>query len=264
MIYLFAAIFVFVMGLCIGSFANVCIYRLPLKKSIVSPGSSCPKCHTPIKPWHNIPILSFILLGGKCKYCGAKISWRYPTVELINGLLYLWAYYRLFYLDNNYAAYFAALYLSTVFLIIFLIDYDHRIIPDSLSVSGIVIGFAISFLPGNAVNWLGSLIGILVGGGLFLGVAELGDRIFKKESMGGGDIKLAAMIGAFIGWKGILLTLGIGSLLGVLIGGTALIFAKDKTAARTIPFGPYLVTAALITFYWGEKLIRAYLDLVRL
>jgi leader peptidase (prepilin peptidase)/N-methyltransferase len=259
MIDIITAIFVFILGLSIGSFANVCIYRIPLKKSLVRPRSSCPKCNTPIKPWHNIPILSFIILGGKCKYCGEKISRRYPIIELTNGILYLWAFYRLFYLEHNLYIFIAALYLSTAFLIIFFIDLDYKIIPDSISVSGIAIGFAFSFLPGMTLNWLQALIGIVVGGGLFYAVAEIGDRIFKKESMGGGDIKLAAMMGAFVGWKGILLIMGIGSFLGAVIGGLALAMAKDKESARTVPFGPFLVTAAIIVFYWGNDLIRAYL-----
>ena len=256
------AVFVFWAGLSIGSFANVCIYRIPRKLSIVKPGSRCPKCDSPIRPWQNIPLLSFIILGGRCKHCGEKISWRYPAIELANGLLYIWAFYRFLYLENNIYQFAVAIYLSTAFLIIFFIDLDHRIIPDSISLSGIVIGLAASFLPGTALNWLESLIGILVGGGLFLAVAEIGDRIFKKESMGGGDIKLAAMMGAFIGWKGIVLTLGLGAFLGAMIGGTALILARDKESARTVPFGPYLVAAATVAFYWGEDLINAYLNMV--
>lgn len=259
--YLTAA-FVFVIGLSVGSFANVCIYRIPRKLSIIRPGSRCPKCNTPLKPWQNIPLLSFVILGGKCGHCGAKISRRYPAIELINGLLYLWAFYRFLYLEHNVYQFAVAVYLSTAFLIIFFIDLDHKIIPDSISLSGILIGFAVSFIPETSVNWLHSLIGILVGGGLFLAVAEIGDRIFKKESMGGGDIKLAAMMGAFVGWKGIVLTLGIGSFLGAIIGGTALILASDKETVRTVPFGPFLVTAALIAFYWGQNLIDAYLNLM--
>jgi leader peptidase (prepilin peptidase)/N-methyltransferase len=260
----FFAVFVFLAGLCIGSFANVCIYRLPKKLSIVKPGSKCPSCDTPIKPWHNIPIISFILLGGKCGYCGARISRRYPSVELVCGILFVYAFYDLFYLRDNLYLFLVGLYLSAAFLIIFLIDFDHKIIPDSISVSGIVIGFAASFLPNMPLNWLGSLIGILVGGGLFLAIAEIGDRVFKKESMGGGDIKLAAMIGAFLGWKGILMVLGIGSFLGALIGGLALLLAKNRESARTIPFGPFLVTAAMIVFYWGNDLLYAYLKFVGL
>lgn len=262
MIEYWTAALVFFIGLCVGSFANVCIYRLPRNKSIVRPRSSCPVCNTPIKPWHNIPLLSFIILRGKCAYCGARISWRYPLIELLGGLLFLLAYFKLFYGQNNLYFFVVALYLSSAFLIIFFIDLEHKIIPDSISLSGIVIGIGVSFLPGTPLNWLQSLIGAVVGGGAFLLIAELGDRLFKKESMGGGDIKLAAMMGAFVGWKGILLIMALGSFLGALIGGSMLLLARDKEAARTIPFGPYLVTAGLIVFYWGNDLINAYLRFV--
>lgn len=261
---LFIGIFVFLIGLSVGSFINVCIYRIPLKMSLVKPASQCQTCHKPIKPKHNIPLLSFILLRGKCAYCGARISWRYPAIEFISGILFLMAYFDLFVAGNNLYIFIIGLYLSSVFLIIFFIDLDHKIIPDSLSVSGMIIGLAVSFLPGTPLHWLDSIIGFSIGGLLFLAVAEIGDRVFKKESMGGGDIKLAAMLGAFLGWKGILLVLGIGSFLGALIGGLLLVIAKDKESARTIPFGPFLVTAALIVFYRGNELIEAYLRLVGL
>ncbi len=259
--YLLGA-FVFIMGLSIGSFANVCIYRIPNDMSIVKPSSRCPKCKTPIKPWQNIPLLSYVFLGGKCAECGERISIRYPIIELVCGLLFLGAFYKLFYLEGNLYQFLIACYLSAAFLIIFMIDFDFQIIPDSISLSGIVIGLAVSFIPQTSLTWLQSLIGLLVGGGGFLLIAEIGDRVFKKESMGGGDIKLAAMIGAFVGWKGVLLTLGIGSLLGAIIGGGALMLAKDKESARTVPFGPFLVIGALIAFYWADDLIRAYLNLV--
>ena len=258
----FILIFVVLVGLCIGSFANVCIYRLPKKKSIVRPRSSCPSCGTTIKAWHNIPLLSFIFLGGRCAYCGTRISWRYPLIESLTAALFLWAFIDIFAGRGQLARFAVALYLSSVFIIILFIDLDHKIIPDSLSLPGIVIGFGVSFLPGYPLTWLDSLIGIIVGGALFLAVAELGERIFKKESMGGGDIKLAAMIGAFVGWKGILLVLGIASFLGAVIGGTALALAKDKESARMIPFGPFLVTAALIVYYRGPEIIEAYLRFI--
>jgi leader peptidase (prepilin peptidase)/N-methyltransferase len=253
---------VFIFGLIFGSFANVVIYRIPRKLSIIKPRSQCPSCNTQIRAFDNIPLISFIILGGKCRKCGQKISWRYPMVELTNGLLYLLAFYIALINTQNMYLFGVAVYLSTTFLIIFLIDYDFKIIPDSLSLSGIIIGFGVSFLPGMSVRPLASAIGIVVGGLLFLGIAELGARLFKKESMGGGDIKLAAMLGALVGWQGILLVLCLASLLGTIIGLTALSLARDKKSARTIPFGPFLVTAGLITFYWGHQLIAAYLKFV--
>lgn len=252
----------FIAGLIFGSFANVVIYRVPRNLSIIRPRSKCPSCDAPVKAYDNIPIVSFLILGGKCRNCGKPIGWRYPLTELTNGLLYVLAFYIYLYKAQNPGLFLVSIYLSTVFLIIFLIDYDFRIIPDSLSISGIIIGFGVSFIPGLTIGPLQSGIGILVGGLLFLAIAELGDRIFKKESMGGGDVKLAAMLGAFMGWKGIFLILCLASLLGTIIGLTILALAKDKQAAHTVPFGPFLVTAGLITFYWGHQLIAAYLKLV--
>ena len=224
--------------------------------------SRCPACGKPIKPWHNIPLLSFILLRGRCAYCGARISRRYPLIELLCGLLFLFAYYRAYLLQDNLGLLLTGLYLSAVFLAIFFIDLDSQIIPDSLSLPGIVLGVVATFLPGAKLTWLDSLIGLAAGGLLFLLVAVMGDKIFKKESMGGGDIKLAAMIGAFVGWQGIILVLIMASFLGAFIGGGALLFAEDKEAARTIPFGPFLVSSALITFYWGADIISAYLRFI--
>lgn len=252
----------FIAGLIFGSFANVVIYRVPRDLSIVKPRSKCPACGAPVKAYDNIPILSFIILGGKCRNCGKPISWRYPLTEFASGLLYVLAYYICLYKAQNLGLFLVSIYLSTVFLIIFLIDYDFRIIPDSLSISGIIIGFGVSFVPGLTIGPVQSGIGILTGGLLFLVIAELGDRLFKKESMGGGDVKLAAMLGAFMGWKGIFLILCLASLLGTVIGLTALALAKDKQAARTVPFGPFLVTAGLITFYWGHQLIAAYMRMI--
>lgn len=258
----FTPVFVFVVGLMVGSFANVCIFRIPRKMSIVKPRSLCPSCQTPIQPSDNIPIISFIILGGKCRHCGSRISWRYPVVELVNGLLYVLAFYDILCGRGNWYLFLVSLYLSTVFLIIFFIDLDFKIIPDSLTIPGIIIGLAVSFLPGMQFRWLDSLVGLLAGGLLFLLIAEAGDRIFKKESMGGGDIKLAAMMGAFLGWKYILLILVIASFLGAVIGIVLMLLAKDKLSARTIPFGPYLVIAGLIAFYRGEQLISWYLRFI--
>jgi leader peptidase (prepilin peptidase) / N-methyltransferase len=256
--------FVFAFGLIIGSFANVCIYRMPRNLSIIRPRSHCTSCNLAISPFDNIPLLSFLILGGKCRSCGEKIGWRYPMIELASGLLYVLAFLLIIKSPEDIYHFFVAAYLSTVFLIIFFIDFDFRIIPDSISLSGIVIGFLVSFLPAMPIRPLDSFIGLVIGGLLFLAIAELGDRVFKKESMGGGDIKLAAMLGAFVGWKNILLVLVIASLLGTIIGLAAIALAKDKESAHTVPFGPFLVTAGLITYYWGQLIIAKYMSLVGL
>ena len=255
-------IFIFLIGLVMGSFINVVIYRVPRGISIVRPRSRCPSCDTPIRWYHNIPLLSFALLGGKCAYCGAKISWRYPAIELLTGLLFVLAFGDVWLRGGGLYKFLVALYLSTVFVIIFFIDLDFRIIPDFVTLPGIPLGLLASLLPGMNPGFFHSVVGAVVGGALFLVVAIAGERIFKKESMGGGDIKLATMLGAFLGWQGILLVLALASFLGAIIGGAAILMAEDKVKARTVPFGPFLVIAALIVFYRGNEIIDAYLKFV--
>lgn len=241
-------------GLALGSFLNVCIYRIPLKKSILFPNSFCPKCGTKIRYQDNIPLISFILLKGRCRKCKEKISLQYPLVEFITSALLVLAYLR-FGLTWD----FAARGILILFMILtFFIDLKHRIIPDVLTLPGIVIGFILSFLV-KSPTFLNSLLGILVGGGLFYLSAVLGELIFKKESMGGGDIKLAMMLGAFLGWQKILLVLLLSAFLGSFIGVIALFLSKDVKKTRTIPFGPFLALGAVITIFFGDAMISAYL-----
>lgn len=241
---------VLVLGLIIGSFMNVCIYRIPRKLSVIKPFSFCPKCRNTIKPWHNIPILSYILLRGKCAYCGEKINIRYPIVEGINGVLYVLAY---IYFGFDIVLPFVLFFLSSLIVISF-IDLDFQIIPDRISISLILFGLLLSVLSHSAYNLVAdlkeSLLGILVGGGSLLIIALL-----SKGGMGGGDIKLNAGIGAFLGWQNALLTIFIGSLLGAIVG---LIILK-KTGNRKIPFGPFLSIGSIISLFWGREIIRLYL-----
>ena len=247
-------ILIILIGLALGSFLNVCIYRVPLKKSILFPSSFCPKCGMKIRPYDNIPLLSFILLKGKCRNCKAKISLQYPLVEFITPVLLILAYWR-FGLTWG----FVARSILTLFLVAtFFIDLRLRIIPDVLTLPGIILGFLLSFVV-KSPTFLNSLLGILVGGGTFYLAAVLGEWIFKKESMGGGDIKLAMMLGAFLGWQKILLVLLLSAFLGSLIGGIALFFSKDVKETRTIPFGPFLALGAVIAMFLGDALISAYL-----
>jgi leader peptidase (prepilin peptidase)/N-methyltransferase len=247
-------ILIILVGLALGSFLNVCIYRIPQKKSILFPSSSCPKCGAKIRFRDNIPLLSYILLGGKCRNCKEKISLQYPLVEFITPALLLLTYFR-FGLTWS----FAARSILTLFLIAtFFIDLKHRIIPDVLTFPGIILGFLLSFVV-KSPSFLNSLLGILVGGGMFYLAAVLGELIFKKESMGGGDIKLAMMLGAFLGWQKILLVLLLSAFLGSLIGGLAIFFSSDVKKTRTIPFGPFLAVGAVIAMFLGDALISAYL-----
>ncbi len=236
----------FWVGACLGSFFNVLIHRLPRGESIVRPGSRCPACGRPIRPFENIPLVSFVLLGGRCKGCREKISWRYPGVEGLTGA----GYALIFLVDGPGSILARDLVLFSVLVPIAFIDVDHRIIPDTLSLGGLAAGLLLSLLPGG--DWKGSLAGAIVGGGVLYGTAFAYERIAGREGMGGGDIKLIAMIGSFLEWQGVLLTIFLGSLLGVAGGLLAMRRGTDglKTA---IPFGPFLCAAALIARFIGDK-----------
>ncbi len=247
---------IILIGLALGSFLNVCIYRIPQKKSILFPNSYCPRCQTKIRYRDNIPILSFILLGGKCRKCKEKISFQYPLVEFIAPLLLVSTYWR-FGLTWGFAA---GSILVLVLLAIFFIDLKHRIIPDVFTLPGIILGFLLSFLV-KSPTFLQSLLGIAVGGGMFYLAAILGDLLFKKESLGGGDIKLAMMLGAFLGWQKIILILILSAVLGSLIGGLAMLCSGEVKKTRAIPFGPFLAIGALIAVFFGDALISAYLKI---
>lgn len=252
--FLFIDAFVFLFGAIVGSFLNVCIYRIPAEKSIVSPPSHCPSCGERVRPYDNIPLLSWLLLGGKCRFCRARISVRYPLVELLTALLTLFLFR-----EYGFSADFAALFLfSAALVVITFIDLDHQIIPDIISLPGIPLGFAFSFfLP--QVGWKNSMIGILAGGGSLLIVAYAYELITRKEGMGGGDIKLLAMMGAFLGWKSIPFIIFVGSLLGSVIG-ISLMIAQKKDSKLAIPFGPFLATAAIIYIFFGDNIIGWYLN----
>ena len=251
-------ILVFLFGISFGSFLNVLIYRLPLKKSLVNPPSECPECGSRVKFYDNIPIVSYIILGGKCRYCKKNISLRYPLIEILSGLLTVFAIYSFGISVSGIEA----TYLSLIFLAIFFIDLDHTIIPDVFTIPGIIIGIAVSFLPGSMVGWKQSLIGIAVGGGAFMLVGILGQIIFKKEALGFGDVKYAAMVGAFLGWKNLILMLIVASFLGSIIGISLIYLSGKKGKSTYIPFGPFLTVGAWIAMYFGEDLIKAYLKLV--
>ena len=241
-------------GLALGSFLNVCIYRIPHKRSILRPGSSCPKCGTKIRFYDNIPVLSYLILKGKCRNCKAKISLQYPLVELATAALLVIAYLR-FGLTWNFAA---RGVLILAMILTFFIDLKHRIIPDVLTLPGVMLGFLLSFLV-ESPSVLNSALGAIVGGAIFYLAAVLGEVLFKKESMGGGDIKLAMLLGAFLGWKNVVLILFLSAFLGTLIGGASLFFSREVKDTRTIPFGPFLAVGAIIAVFLGDSIISAYL-----
>jgi len=256
MVYETEIILIFILGLLgliVGSFSNVCIYRIPRNESIIYPASHCPKCHSNISPKDNIPLLSYILLKGKCRNCKSKISMQYPVVELLTGLTYLIIYW-IYGLSIQTLVY---IILSSALIIIAFIDLQKQIVPDVISLPGIVIGFILSFFV-PYISFVDSIIGIAVGGGIILVIGLAGSVIFKKEAMGGGDVKLAAMVGAFLGWRYIIISLFLGFFLGALTG-IILIVTKIKKREDTIPFGPFIVMGSLITLLWGEQIISWYL-----
>ncbi|MCX5783067.1 MAG: prepilin peptidase [Elusimicrobia bacterium] len=243
-------ILAFTFGLIIGSFLNVCIYRLPRGKSIVFPSSGCPVCGVAIKFYDNIPVLSFIFLKGLCRNCNAPISWRYPLIELLSGALT-----ALFFNKYAGAPLWCFVILVSVYALIVLsfIDLEFMIIPDELSLGMAALGLLFfwanpNFSGGAVAKFLHSFFGAGFGFAVMWLLAVLGEKLFKKEAMGGGDLKLMAGIGAIMGLGGVLSTLMIGSVLGSVYGICLLAMRKIGRKAE-IPFGPFLSMAALINFY---------------
>jgi len=253
MYYGIEIVLIFILGLIVGSFSNVCIYRIPRNESIIYPASHCPNCHSPIKPVDNIPLLSYILLKGRCRNCKSKISIQYPIVEFLTGLIYL-IIYLIYGLSIQSLIY---IILSSALIIIAFIDLKEQIIPDIISLPGIGVGLILSFFV-PYVSFINSALGVFVGGGTILVIGLAGSVIFKKEAMGGGDVKLAAMIGAFLGWRYIIISLFLGFFLGALAG-IFLILSKIKSREDVVPFGPFIVLGSFITLLWGEKLISWYI-----
>ncbi|MEK6223595.1 MAG: prepilin peptidase [Thermodesulfobacteriales bacterium] len=266
---IFTYILSFIFGTVIGSFLNVCIYRLPKEESIVYPGSHCTSCNEPISFYNNIPILSYLFLRGKCSKCNSKISFRYPLVEILTGLLFLatvWSFglsiETLFYL----------IFISALIPITF-IDLEHMIIPNVITYPGIIVGILYNalktdwdyglelinnfsmgiqsfFLLLSEVPILDSIFGVILGGGILLLIAYVYEAVKKRQGMGMGDVKLLAMIGAFFGWEGVLFVIFLGSILGSVIG-ISIIIAKRGDLKYALPFGPFLSIAAIIYIFTG-------------
>jgi leader peptidase (prepilin peptidase)/N-methyltransferase len=242
--------FAFIFGAVVGSFLNVCIFRIPVKTSIIKPLSQCPHCHHPVYFYDNIPIISFIMLRGKCRDCGGKISWRYPLVELITAALAL-----LLFLQFGLTLKFLTFFIFTaVLIVITFIDLDHQIIPDVLTLPGIPIFFLLAIFVVK-VPWLEALIGLLIGGGMLFAIAFVYQLITKREGMGGGDIKLLAMIGGFLGWKSLIFILLVSSFSGAIVGIAAMVIQKQDMK-YAIPFGPFLSVAAVAYLFWGDAFMR--------
>nr|WP_321404119.1 prepilin peptidase [uncultured Desulfobacter sp.] len=256
---IFIAVMAFVFGSCIGSFLNVVICRMPQGQSIVSPPSHCPVCNQNIPFYLNIPILSYILLKGKCRFCNTSISIRYPLVEMITGMLSLGLFLKF---GPTPTAFFYFLFCAMLTAVSF-IDIDHQIIPDKLSLPGILI-FSTSCIFVPQMQFTSVIWGILAGGGILYLVALTYYCIRKHQGMGGGDIKLLAMIGAATGVKGVFFTLFTGSVFGTFGGVAALALSKNPDSRQSkIPFGPFLSLGAILYTFWGEPLIQWYFNFLR-
>lgn len=249
------SIFVFIFGSIIGSFLNVCIVRLPEEKSVVFPSSHCVHCKKPIFWYDNIPILSYLLLKGKCRFCQHSISIRYPIVELVTAASFVlfYQYFGLKWILLPYLVFHCGLIVATF------VDIKHRIIPDEVSLGGMVVGLIFSLLipqlhgtDANLIALWRSFLGILIGGGSIYAMGMLGDFLFKKESMGGGDVKLLGMVGAFLGWKMAVLAFFIAPFFGAVVG----IIVKIRTNDSHIPYGPFLALGALICLFSGEEILQ--------
>jgi leader peptidase (prepilin peptidase)/N-methyltransferase len=252
---------VFIFGAMVGSFLNVCIARIPKDESIVKPRSHCPQCKALIAAFDNIPLLSYLLLRGRCRGCGVGISLRYPLVELLMGALAAALYWQF----GLSLAFVVGLVFSAALLVISCIDLDVRIVPDVISLPGIVVGllfslFAAFVMPGSSSlvpsPW-SSFAGILVGGGFLLATAWIYEKFTGVEGMGGGDIKLLAMIGAFLGWQSIPLTIFFASLAGSVIG-VALMIATGAGRRLALPFAPFLCAGALLYLFFGQTFMFFY------
>jgi leader peptidase (prepilin peptidase)/N-methyltransferase len=273
LIGIFAALF----GLIIGSFLNVCIVRIPGRKSIVMPASACPNCGAAIRPWDNIPVVSWLLLGGKCRACKTPISWMYPVVELLTAALF-WACYYAFGLTTEALkwAIFSALMIVLVFT-----DLRERILPDVVNYSGFAVGLALSLVtkpadgaalwlanrvfdfppPSPVISLADALLGAAFGSGMLWLVAEIYFRMRGREGMGFGDVKMMLMAGAFLGLKRTLLTILAGSVLGSVLG-LAFMLARRKGSYYELPFGSFLGMAAVLVMFFGTPLVNWYLSLM--
>jgi len=243
----------FVFGLIFGSFLNVCIYRLPRGESIVWPASHCPVCKTEIRPWDNVPVLSFIILHGRCRSCKAKIHWRYPVVELLTGVLFLSLFLK-FGLTREVIVF---LFLAALLVVITFIDIEYQLILNKITLPGVLLGAVLTWQLGSAHLWQIGL-GLVIGGGSLVLVALLGKGLFGKESMGMGDVKMAAMIGVFIGAKGVAISLFLGFLIAGIFSFVGMAIKKVRRSSY-IPFGPFIAGGTLVYIFWGENIINWYL-----
>ena len=253
---------VFMFGACWGSFLNVCIYRIPAELSVVKPRSRCPKCMTDLAWKDNIPIFGWIFLGGKCRYCKAPISPRYPSIELLTAILFtlVWLVYPYQWVAVPYMVMVFGLILGSM------VDFDEMWLPDRCTIGGMIIGPIFSFLipamhgaESNMDGLIQSLIGLAVGFGSLWSVGSFGKMILKKDAMGFGDVKLMGALGAFLGWESIIFIVFVSSLLGAVVGVSFIAIGKKEWQSK-IPFGPYISLAAILWILGGFRLWALYIE----
>ncbi len=268
-------------GLAIGSFLNVCIYRIPLRKSIVFPGSACPQCGTSIRFYDNIPVLSYLILRGKCRNCKASISIQYPIVELMTGVAFFACAWKWGFGSPTFVN---TLFIAAIIVLVFT-DLNHRILPNVLTLPGIVVGILLSpfqsrdfylfdwivprlsatLWPGNpqaVLPWMGSFVGALIGGGLLFLVGFMYEKLRHREGLGMGDVKMLAMIGAFLGWPFAILTLMAGSLIGTLLGLSLMVFKRGNLQTK-LAFGVFLGIGTVLATFYGIQFLAWYLRIPR-
>ncbi len=266
MIHCLVRILIFYLGAIAGSFLNVCIRRLPRNESIVSPPSHCPLCHRPIRPYDNIPIFSYLILRGRCRFCGGRISIRYLVVELLTALAFLSLY--ILYAGTVPLMIIYIVFICSLIIVAF-IDLEHQIIPDEISLSGIAFGIVASlaypYLQQSTSHLhalFASVTGAVLGGGLFWLIRVLGRRVFKKEAMGFGDVKLMAYVGALLGWKLVFFTTFSAAFIGSAVGIFLICIGRAQLGSR-LPFGPFLCIGAVLSMLYGNQCIAWYINLLR-
>ncbi len=276
--FIWFGLLVALFGACVGSFLNVCIHRIPRDESVVRPRSHCPACNRPI-PWYlNIPIVSWVLLRGRCRFCAAPIAVRYVLVEALVGLLFWMVWHQFAFFGAQPCWGLLPIEAGTLVPVYWLIigglvlgtfvDFEHMIIPDRVTLGGIAAGLFLSAVfpvIHGETTLLGGLwasaLGLALGWGSLWLIAVLGRLAFKKEAMGFGDVKLLGAIGAFLGWKAVLFTLVMSSMLGSIVG-VLMIVTRRKHLQSRIPYGPYIALAALLWMFWGERWWQAYVNLI--
>jgi leader peptidase (prepilin peptidase)/N-methyltransferase len=243
----------FIIGAAIGSFLNVCIYRLPRGESIVFPSSYCPNCRRKLLPLDLIPILGYLFLRGRCRFCKERISLRYPLVEIITGALFSFSWW---YFQGHYLGFSLGALLSCFCIVMFFIDLDHQLIPDVITIPGMLTGLVLNYILGS-YYFVSALLGVFAGFVILYAISRLGSLLFRKEAMGEGDWLAAAFLGAFLGWQNLLIGIFLGFVIAGIIAGFLLLIGKARLG-EYLPFGPALTVGGMLAFFFGNQLLAWY------